>query len=86
MGKRMDWISFFIGLSIGGGIVFWLRRPRKRSQLDRPPASLPVLPHDLKQQILKLRAEGRQIDAIKLVRERTGCGLKEAKDAVDLLR
>jgi hypothetical protein len=31
-----------------------------------------------------LRA-GRKIDAIKSLRERTGVGLKEAKDAVDLL-
>ena len=31
-----------------------------------------------------LRA-GRKIEAIKSVRERTGVGLKEAKDAVDLL-
>jgi hypothetical protein len=85
----VDWISFFIGLAIGGGIIFWLRKPRGRAQLDHPPAP-PVppleLPDDLKQQVLKLRAEGRLIAAVKLVRERTGCGLKAAKDAVDLIQ
>jgi ribosomal protein L7/L12 len=45
-----------------------------------------MLPDDLKQQALKLRAEGRLIEAIKLVKERMDCGLKEAKDAVDELR
>jgi len=31
-----------------------------------------------------LLAAGRMIEAIKLYREKTGCGLKEAKDAVEL--
>ena len=36
--------------------------------------------------IAELLAEGRKIEAIKLYRERTGVGLKEAKDAVDRLQ
>ena len=35
--------------------------------------------------LLPLLREGRKIEAIKLYRERTGVGLKEAKDAVDAL-
>lgn len=36
-------------------------------------------------QARELKAAGRPIQAIKLYRERTGLGLKEAKDAVDAL-
>jgi ribosomal protein L7/L12 len=37
----------------------------------------------LRQEIQALLAQGRAIEAIKLCRERTGLGLKEAKDRVD---
>jgi ribosomal protein L7/L12 len=43
------------------------------------------IPGDVKQTVLKLRAEGRTIEAIKLVRERTGCDLQAAKIAVEQL-
>jgi hypothetical protein len=85
----MDWISFLSGFAAGAITLLWLqrrKRPDKRAHLDQLPLPPPVLPHDLKQQVLKLRAEGRLIEAVKLVRERMGCGLKEAKDAVDALR
>jgi Ribosomal protein L7/L12 C-terminal domain len=36
--------------------------------------------------IAELLAEGRKIEAIRLYRERTGVGLKEAKDAVDRIQ
>jgi ribosomal protein L7/L12 len=41
---------------------------------------------ELRSQILRLKADGRTIEAIKLVRERTGQGLKEAKDIVEAAR
>lgn len=85
----MDWISFFIGFGAGAATMMWFMRrtrPDKRPVLDQVPLSPTVLPYDLKQDVLKLRAEGRLIEAVKLVRERTRCGLKEAKDAVDGLR
>ena len=85
----MDWISFFIGFAAGAITLLWFSRRKetaKRAHLDQVPRPPPVLPHDLKQQVLKLRAEGRLIEAVKLVRERMGCGLKEAKDAVDEIR
>src|SRR5262249_22145957 len=40
---------------------------------------------DLEDQILELMGRGQKIEAIKHYRERTGAGLKEAKDAVELL-
>ncbi len=35
---------------------------------------------NLKDEMLRLGLEGRNIDAIKLYEDKTGCGLKEAKD------
>ena len=40
---------------------------------------------DFDQQLLELLAKGKKIPAIKLYRERTNVGLKEAKDAVEAL-
>jgi len=42
-------------------------------------------PLELDAQLRLLVAEGRKIEAIKLLRERSGLGLKEAKDYVDTL-
>ncbi len=48
-------------------------------------AAVPLgkLPRDIDSEIRRLVAAGKSVDAIKLVRERTGLGLKEAKDLVD---
>jgi ribosomal protein L7/L12 len=49
----------------------------------RPPApSANATPHT----VVELARAGRLIDAIKLHREQTGLGLKEAKDAVEAMR
>lgn len=40
---------------------------------------------DLAAQLVLELAAGRKVEAIKLLRERTGLGLKEAKDAIDAL-
>lgn len=40
---------------------------------------------DFEQELLSLLEQGRKIEAIKRYREQSGTGLKEAKDAVDLL-
>lgn len=40
---------------------------------------------DAGQQLAELVRQGRKIEAIKLVREQTGCGLAEAKAAVEKL-
>jgi hypothetical protein len=56
-----------------------------------PRSSHEILPHAaafndaLAQEARTLHLRGRKIMAIKLVRERTGCGLKEAKDFVESL-
>jgi len=40
---------------------------------------------EMSEEVRKLAASGQKIEAIKLIRERTGLGLKEAKDLVDRL-
>lgn len=61
---------------------------RQRRESDRPPISLRdhgVLDGNIldEPEILREIARGHKIEAIKLVRERFGLGLKEAKDLVD---
>jgi ribosomal protein L7/L12 len=56
------------------------------------PASLPVSLQDsepdpfLENRIKRLLAERKKIEAVKIYREAHQCGLKEAKDAVDLIQ
>ena len=46
---------------------------------------LPQQPDSLEGQILLLMQAGKKIEAIKIYRQETGVGLKEAKDAVEAL-
>ena len=43
-------------------------------------------PAETRMEVERLLADGQVINAIKLVREATGSGLKDAKDAVDEMR
>ncbi len=45
----------------------------------RTPGLLPPVPAHVQQEVRELWAAGKKVAAIKLVRERTGLGLKEAK-------
>ena len=47
------------------------------------PASLSLNSSDADAEVRALMAAGKKIEAIKLVRQRTGLGLKEAKDYVE---
>ena len=44
------------------------------------------IPAEIRLEVERLLADGQVIGAIKLVREATGSGLKDAKDAVDEMR
>ncbi len=57
---------------------------RGETPIDEAAREAPVV-NDLDKQVLELMIAGQKIAAIKLVRERTGCGLKDAKDAVETL-
>lgn len=52
-----------------------------RQELNLGESSMPHMP-----EVERLVREGRKIEAIKVYREMTGLGLKEAKDAVDTLQ
>ena len=45
----------------------------------------PQKPRDLPPLALRALAQGKKIDAIKIVRQEWGVGLKDAKDAVDAI-
>lgn len=53
-----------------------------KEKAPQPPA---VLDDTLKFEARELLARGKKIQAVKLVREQTGWGLKQAKDFVDSL-
>lgn len=59
----------------------------ERIEAGLPPAQCralpPAHPPELPAEVHRLVAEGKQIEAIRLVRECTGIGLKEAKEQVD---
>jgi hypothetical protein len=87
----IDLPSFITGLAAGlclAAIFAWARRPAGAA-LDRvpprPPRSAPPLDPALDRDIDDLLSRGQKIEAIKLLREATGCGLKEAKDRVEAL-
>lgn len=81
----IDWTSFVLGVAAGFTLCFLLMR-RKRVQNPPPPVQPIELPPDLKALVLLYRADGRLIEAIKLVRERTGCDLRTAKYLVEHVR
>ena len=61
--------------------------PPREARESEPVPEEPVLPRPdgLEGEVLALMEQGRKIPAIKLYREQTGVGLKEAKDTVEAL-
>ena len=86
-----DWSAFALGFGAAlllALVIRWRAANRRRQDMTAPPKfaqTQPVLSEELKRKVRLLRAQGRLIEAIKLVREATGLGLKEAKDAVEAL-
>lgn len=74
--------AFLVGRASGSG-----RADDLTDLFSRPPgqarADLPETDAELAAQVRALLADGNKIEAIKLVRETTGAGLKEAKDFVE---
>ena len=92
-GADYDWTAFASGFGVALLLALIIRwRKGRRVDLTKPTdAAVKVqlaagIPHEIRAQALRLKAEGNFIEAVKLVRERTGCDLKTAKDAVDGLR
>jgi hypothetical protein len=57
---------------------------RRREDLLEPPAAVQI-PEALASEVRGLMAQGHKLSAIKLVREKSGLDLKEAKDFVEQL-
>jgi ribosomal protein L7/L12 len=75
-------IGFVVGRATASGVT--VRDPASDALAHLPPG--PALDDEaFAAHLLVLLAAGQKIEAIKLYRERTGVGLKEAKDAVDAL-
>ncbi len=82
----LDWLSFALGL-LAGVILTWILRRRRR---QGPEPLQPIQPRELhgelKALVLLYRADGRIIEAIKLVREQLECDLRTAKYLVEHVR
>lgn len=92
-------IPFVLGLLLGVALTLFLIRKGQGDRRDLtapPPRAAPRTPEIRPMvrvgderisddEILDLIRQNRKIEAIKLMRERTGLGLAEAKDAVEAL-
>jgi hypothetical protein len=85
-------VPVLVAVLAAGLLIFGLTRLRSggrdpledaRADLARRTTTLPS--PELQAQARALLADGNKIEAIKLVREATGMGLKEAKDLVERL-
>jgi ribosomal protein L7/L12 len=92
-GADYDWTAFASAFGVALLLALLLRWPKgRRVDLTKPTDAVVKvqlaagIPHEIRAQAFRLKAEGNFIEAVKLVRERTGCDLKTAKDAVDGLR
>ena len=68
----------------------WLEQALPSASAGQEPTTsldegVPQQPDSFEGRILLLMQAGKKIEAIKLYRQETGCGLKEAKDAVEAL-
>ncbi|RKG55525.1 hypothetical protein D7X30_26655 [Corallococcus sp. AB011P] len=76
-------VLLLIAVVMGALVGFWLRS----SNREQPSEPLPQLSSEEGQKSLaELIESGQMINAIKLYRQIHGCGLKEAKDAVEAMR
>lgn len=84
MGKLLFLI---LGLALGLLLARYLRGQRAGRDLSAPPRPMVRVGDERidNEEIRALIRADRKIEAIKLVRERTGLGLAEAKDAVEAL-
>ncbi|WP_432769201.1 ribosomal protein L7/L12 [Sphingopyxis sp.] len=88
MGKLLILV---VGLALGLLLARYLRGQKARRDLTAPPRGAPrpmVRVGDERiddEEIREMVRQDRKIEAIKLVRERTGFTLAEAKDAVEAI-
>lgn len=77
------WIGGLVGLALGFVLGRITAPSGERTELPRPMGTQARVQLPPDEAVDALLRAGRKIEAIKLVRERTGLGLKEAKDLCD---
>ncbi|MEZ4651089.1 MAG: ribosomal protein L7/L12 [Candidatus Eisenbacteria bacterium] len=75
----------YVLLFLAGVVVGRMTKRSDDSRPKLPAAPPPPPPADVEARVRALLAQKKKIEAIKLYREATGCGLKEAKEAVEAL-
>jgi ribosomal protein L7/L12 len=88
MNNTLIALGIVVAIVIVAWIVFTKRRNANSSEftgnVESTPASAPAgTTTDFAAELARLLAAGNKIEAVKLVRERAGLGLKEAKDFVE---
>ncbi|MEU9889057.1 ribosomal protein L7/L12 [Sphaerisporangium sp. NPDC051011] len=87
----IGWLEILVLLVVAGGLLGVMFGLARRGTSSSGPSyisawderSAPPNLDDLGRQAYALTAQGKKIHAIKLVRQRTGIGLKDAKDYVE---
>lgn len=79
-------IAFFAGRASGGGMSSEERMQRKMEERQKAERLFAGLAPEVQQDIDARIQNGKIIEAVKIVRENSGSGLKDAKQAVDARR
>ena len=85
-------VTFWLVIGLVGVVVWWTswsadagrRLGRLERKVDLILSHLAIDPNQgVDEKVMELMKAGKKIQAIKLYRQQTGCGLKEAKDYVE---
>ncbi len=85
----MTVLGFMVAALLAFGLGFWLTKRlqgEQRQRIGSATSTALTAPSDLDDQVQQLLAQDKIIDAIKLVRARTGWPLTTSKAYVDRLR
>ena len=79
-------VAFFVGRASGGGMSSEERMQQRMEERQAAERLFAGLPPEVQQDIDARIQDGKIIEAVKIVRENSGAGLKDAKQAVDARR
>ena len=68
-----------------GILEFDVKMLAKKDDIGIPRLNNDTLPFTVYQEVVNLVKSGQKLQAVKCIKDNTGCGLKEAKDYVDQL-
>lgn len=79
-------VAFFLGRASGGGMSSEEKMQKKMEERQEAERLFAGLPPQVQQDIDARIQDGKIIEAVKIIRDNSGAGLKEAKQAVDARR